>query len=145
MKSFSNYAKNYKGGRRRTKRRTRRPRPVSLKSARNILRKYYIKTNRRNRKKATRALRRDMATKSPHRRVLRSNSSRSHLYRPRRVKRKTGPKHFDMHGLDNKHRNFRAKKSYRRYRKYSKKRGQRYGRPKKPTGVLGFLNELFRF
>jgi len=97
-------------------------RPVSIKSARKILRSYYRKINKNNMKNATKSLRRDMATKSLKGRVLKSKSSRSYLYRHRPYSQyPSGPGYYDMHGLDNKHKNYKSKKSYKKLRKYSKK------------------------
>lgn len=141
MKTFSSYTKRYQKSK---KKKRKRPHPVSLKSARDILRRHYLKKYRRNIKKATRALRRDMATKSPPGKVLRSKSRRSYLFRKR--SKTTGPNIYDIHGLDNQHKKFKNKKTYRKYRKYTKKQGKKYGRPVKysPT-LVDKINDLFKF
>ena len=107
-------------------------RPVSIKSAEKILRDYYRKKNRRNMKKATRSLRKNIGSKKNKKHTLRSKSSRSHLYRHRPYSKKlTGPSHYDMHGLDNKHRNYKSKRVYKKLGKYTKKSCKKYGRPTK--------------
>ena len=141
MKTFSSYTKRYQKSK---KIKRRRPRSVSLKSARDILRRHYLKKYKRNIKKATRALRRDMDTKSPDGKVLRSKIRRINLFRKR--SKNTGPNIYDIHGLDNQHKKFRNKNTYRRYRKYTKKRGKKYGRPVKysPT-LVDKINDFFKF
>jgi|TARA_Y100000310_G_C20433621_1_gene692662 hypothetical protein len=132
MKSLRiNRTKN--GGRRKSPKYKRR---VSIKSAEKILRAYYRKKNKGNVKKATRALRRDMATKSLKGRVLRSKGPRSYHYRHRPYsKNPSGPADYDMHGLDNKHKKYKNKRSYRKLRKYSRKR-------KSKSKQTPFLNNL---
>tara|TARA_Y100000310_G_scaffold330309_1_gene401718 strand:+ start:342 stop:743 length:402 start_codon:yes stop_codon:yes gene_type:complete len=131
MKSFTHYKKQ-RGGKKKSKRRQSR-RPVSLHTARDILRQYYLNKNKRNKKKAQRGLRKDIASKVKSKRTLRSKSKRSYLYRPRKgVKGPTGPGLYDMAGLDNKHRQFKKKRSYRKYKPYSKK-----------TTVKKFLKNIF--
>ena len=115
-------------------------RPVSIKSAEKILRAYYRKRNKGNVKKATRALRRDMATKSIKGRVLRSKGPLSYHYRHRPYsKNPSGPADYDMHGLDNKHKKHKTKHSYRKLRKYSRKR---QSKPKQSSFLTNFRNAL---
>ena len=116
-------------------------RPVSIKSAEKILRSYYRKKNRGNIKKATKALRRDIATKSIKGRVLRSKGPRSYHYRYRPYSvNPSGPADYDMHGLDNKHKKYKKKRSYRKLRKYTRKR---QSKPKQSPFLTNFRNALY--
>tara|TARA_B100000809_G_C14774634_1_gene400692 strand:+ start:98 stop:517 length:420 start_codon:yes stop_codon:yes gene_type:complete len=125
------------GGRRKS---PKYKRSVSIKSAEKILRSYYRKKNKGNVKKATRALRRDMATKSLRGRVLRSKGPRSYHYRHRPYSSNpSGPADYDMHGLDNKHTKYKNKRSYRKLRKYSRKRRSK---SKRSPFVTNFRNAL---
>ena len=116
-------------------------RPVSTKAARDILRDYYKKKNKDNVKKATKEMRRDMGSKSSKGHVLQSKSSRSYLYRYRPYsKSPSGPGVYDMHGVDNKHKNYKEKGTYRRIRPYKKKTIKTKRKPKFVDFVRKTLN-----